>query len=1384
VRAVFRLAAALALTAFAGTLVADDKDLLVRTSSRSNLMIVFGNSQTTQQPIQGSTSAWDGDADSPASKMGAAKRVLAQFVADKVGQFNFGLTTFSHNPNAGSITIVRKHWLYAPLSTDFPAESWKEPAGTIERWGVLGGGPCTSLTVPSCTDRSPAFIALPAQATVVGPFFAALGAGSAFTYLDGNSSSATERIRITLTRGKYGDAFTNGTLSVATIPDVPAHSMEVTKEYQLKVSGSWVTQLLTPNGSPGTVVVPYAPPGTLPSDLFFRAGADAGKAIGFLGDAQNDFSVSSNCSGWEFQVNTAPLPLVKIPRDYLWGAACNAPQDSLPCLTRLMRPQAALVHYDQTSGAYSVTDSDNPGYAGSGSKSADGCDPNLRGAVDAGLDITENQAIVTTRNGSQAPIKNLLDNVYDYFSNSSIDGFQNGRRIDDPNKTCRNSAVVLIYDNFNACQNDSCSFLKSHVLTKLKQIGVPVYVVGLGSSATATSGTGVCIAQNTGAILPDGSVGYFPVTSSTGLYDALADIASFVNESSKDFAASTVSSVQAGGDQTVYLAAFNATKNRAVWNGRINAYALDASGSLQMGTKTISDPNDPDNGLTLAAPSNDPASLIWNAGENLVHTPGTGATDPSAILTPGAAMASGSYVDSSNDTVTSIPTHFYPGRKIVFALPQGYTTPVAALPIPAADSVPESRYDMKYDVSASWWSTLKALLGPQTLPPAVLSPALTDDDAGRSLRFIWGDRDAVISTTEANQRYLGLKLGDIFHSNPLIVGPPGTFAYFDRNLHGYQAFRSTYRKRRRVLFAGANDGLLHAFDVGVYGRDPSLCPALSGACFDLGTGTELFAFAPRAIMQIFKPLKDAAGPQAKRLEWTVDGAPAAADVFIDSSHSGTPVPADRAWHTILVMGMREGSNFVAQGGVSPLDTQGSYLALDITQPDELVDEGGGVVGPPAGAGTFLAPKCLNASGDASCGKDAADATARSNQPARPWPNILWEIVDTGDQDVAPSPGAGYRDMGETWSKPAIGRVKVCTGNCGSTSAPLPVTEDRYVAIFGGGFDRERLNRRGNWLYVVDIETGKALYRANSSCGVNAGAAGCSATYFGSIPSEPAGLDVNEDGYLDLVYVGDSRGRLWRVDLTDLRRLSSPASGRFDNQLDIVNGSGKPFLVFSAPQPVAPAMQPYYPIYFRPIAISLGFDSGAHPALGLAFGTGDRDDILSSKEPGSLNFKQRYYFVVDVSNTATRTEADLAAITSATAAKATSVPTKGWSLALVEGERLITDSLAIRGIIHFSTFNPLPATGTRDGCNNFGLCESPRGIARFYQVAYSTGDADVGADRGETQPNANFLTNPVLYTSQDGASHIIYTSDNEVKINLVPGGTRTSLKDWEENDRPR
>ena len=57
-----------------------------------------------------------------------------------------------------------------------------------------------------------------------------------------------------------------------------------------------------------------------------------------------------------------------------------------------------------------------------------------------------------------------------------------------------------------------------------------------------------------------------------------------------------------------------------------------------------------------------------------------------------------------------------------------------------------------------------------------------------------------------------------------------------------------------MVFVGANDGFMHAFDAGVFDRDDD--PGFVGPTashpfndtFDLGTGREIFAYAPNSIM--------------------------------------------------------------------------------------------------------------------------------------------------------------------------------------------------------------------------------------------------------------------------------------------------------------------------------------------------------------------------------------------------------------------------------------------------------------------------------------------------------------------------------------------------------
>jgi hypothetical protein len=168
----------------------------------------------------------------------------------------------------------------------------------------------------------------------------------------------------------------------------------------------------------------------------------------------------------------------------------------------------------------------------------------------------------------------------------------------------------------------------------------------------------------------------------------------------------------------------------------------------------------------------------------------------------------------------------------------------------------------------------------------VLSPYLQDvesDNAGL-INFVRGEgRD--------------WKLGDINHSNPVVIGPPsGISAQMGAD---YEAFKSAWIDRKKVLYVGANDGMLH--------------------CFDVLTGEELWGFIPFNLL-----------PKLTNM-WAVDSVTLERyflrDVYVD----GSPVVADillnGTWRTILVCGQGPGKGSTTGGGIN------YYFALDVTDPD-------------------------------------------------------------------------------------------------------------------------------------------------------------------------------------------------------------------------------------------------------------------------------------------------------------------------------------------------------------------------------------------------------------------------------------------------------------------
>ena len=123
--------------------------------------------------------------------------------------------------------------------------------------------------------------------------------------------------------------------------------------------------------------------------------------------------------------------------------------------------------------------------------------------------------------------------------------------------------------------------------------------------------------------------------------------------------------------------------------------------------------------------------------------------------------------------------------------------------------------------------------------------------------------------------------------------------------HSYESFQSDNLDRLPVVYVGANDGMLHAFNAKMV-LDTSVPPL---AVPDADAGKEVFAYVPRTV---FANLGNLTNKSDFKFAPTVDATPVSRDVFYGG-----------AWHTLLVGGLRGGG-------------RGVY-ALDVTDPTQVTE---------------------------------------------------------------------------------------------------------------------------------------------------------------------------------------------------------------------------------------------------------------------------------------------------------------------------------------------------------------------------------------------------------------------------------------------------------------
>jgi Tfp pilus tip-associated adhesin PilY1 len=103
------------------------------------------------------------------------------------------------------------------------------------------------------------------------------------------------------------------------------------------------------------------------------------------------------------------------------------------------------------------------------------------------------------------------------------------------------------------------------------------------------------------------------------------------------------------------------------------------------------------------------------------------------------------------------------------------------------------------------------------------------------------------------------------------------------------------------------------------------------------------------------------------------------------------------------------------------------------------------------------------------------------------PDQLWELTDA--------------NMGMTWSRPEIGRVKIAG-------------VEKFVAFVGGGYSLA--DGIGNAFYVIDIDEGVILKKFIVGNNTN------------KVPAGARAFDRDLDGRVDGVYFGDIQGTLWKI----------------------------------------------------------------------------------------------------------------------------------------------------------------------------------------------------------------------------------------------------------------
>jgi type IV pilus assembly protein PilY1 len=568
-----------------------------------------------------------------------------------------------------------------------------------------------------------------------------------------------------------------------------------------------------------------------------------------------------------------------------------------------------------------------------------------------------------------------------------------------------------------------------------------------------------------------------------------------------------------------------ATPNVLYPSYRVYDRRLDVSERGHVYLRRLYEPENPTRENTAADNWNQ-----WNAGEHLSSRVRTGNPDARRLLTTDPSSATPARVTVASlvgETLNTSPL-----------FPTSTTAPNDETRNLCAASL-SNRYDLNQDgvcnqedrnTLRNWlygWEHNKYTTLPANLPAAQ-----------RPTRRTW-------------------PMGGINLSTAAIVGPANEPGWVKRaSSPEQQAFRAetflkhpTLQNRNAVAFIGSTTGYLHALSLGKLRSGDDTCTnfkefrgyfaqAVSTGCAperDYGTGEELFSYLPGKMLRYY--VENYIRSQDKTRRAMVDAAPSVAFVDLRNATEYLPStghnPATGAqWVLNQTPGAREGAKTVLVSATGP--SQSVFFALDVTNPTDTTN----------------------------------------------YPGVMWEFDMQRDR---------FRDNGSN----GLAEGNVCTpaetstecktlerifpsagkpDTSGSRHNPVLVRMDfgarggkKWVAAFVTDYAPKSYDHDNNagtppqasrgTLYLMDVKTGLPV-QVDTSSGDRIKSKLAGVVVLGDvgegIGSAPVAVDVNNDSNYDVIYVATTRGRVFRVNLTNVNTDSTRRLGQSISSCVIAN----------------------------------------------------------------------------------------------------------------------------------------------------------------------------------------------------------------------------------------